>query len=167
MSLRIAKIFLLMAVAFYYTLVVFNNLTDYGSNYQFVHHVLLMDTTFPGNRGMWRAIHSTFIQTMFYDGIIAWEGATALLTWTGVIQLLCAIRYTPSAFNAAKRYSIIALTFGMLLWFAAFVSVGGEWFLMWQSNTWNGEDKAFHIFLMIGIILLLIIFPDTEVGAVS
>jgi predicted small integral membrane protein len=162
MSLRIAKIFLLIAVAFYYTLVVFNNLTDYGSNYQFVHHVLLMDTTFPGNRGMGRAIHSTLVQTMFYDGIIGWEGATALLTWIGVVQLLRAVRKQPTVFNAAKRYSIIALTLGMLLWFTAFISVGGEWFLMWQSNIWNGEDKAFHIFVVLGIILLLVALPDTE-----
>lgn len=162
MSLRIAKIFLLIAVAFYYTLVVFNNLIDYGSNYAFVHHVLLMDTTFPGNRGLWRAIHSTLVQTMFYDGIIGWEGATALLTWIGVVQLLRAVRKQASVFNASKRYSIIALTLGMLLWFTAFISVGGEWFLMWQSNIWNGEDKAFHIFVVLGIILLLVALPDTE-----
>jgi predicted small integral membrane protein len=53
---RLSKTLLVAASAFYYTLVVFNNLTDYNSNYQFVHHVLLMDSTFPGNRGMWRAI---------------------------------------------------------------------------------------------------------------
>ena len=53
MTSRIAKIFLLAGIALFYTLVVFNNLTDFDSNYQFVRHVLAMDTTFPGNRGMW------------------------------------------------------------------------------------------------------------------
>jgi len=42
----------LLAVALYYLVVAFNNLTDYNSNYQFVHHVLLMDSTFPGNHGL-------------------------------------------------------------------------------------------------------------------
>ena len=55
MSVRIAKIALVFGVAIFYTFVVFNNMTDYGSNYQFVRHVLMMDSTFPGNHGMWRA----------------------------------------------------------------------------------------------------------------
>ena len=52
MTLRIPKVLLVAGVAFYYTLVVLNNCTDYGTNYQFVRHVMLMDTTFPGNHGM-------------------------------------------------------------------------------------------------------------------
>jgi predicted small integral membrane protein len=55
MTLHLAKVALVAAVAFFYTLVVFNNVTDYESNHQFVLHVLAMDTTIPGNHGMWRA----------------------------------------------------------------------------------------------------------------
>lgn len=33
-------------------LVVFNNLTNYASNNQFVHHVLLIDSTFPGHHAL-------------------------------------------------------------------------------------------------------------------
>ena len=51
MITRSAKMLLLAGVALFYTLVVFNNLTDFDSNYQFVRHVLTMDTTFPGNNG--------------------------------------------------------------------------------------------------------------------
>ena len=162
MTLRLAKIVLVAAVAFFYTLIVFNNTTDYGSNYQFVHHVLLMDTTFPGNHGMWRAIHPQVVQVVFYDGIICWEAVTMVLTWVGVAQLLLALRLPAVAFNSAKRFSIAALTLGMLLWFVAFISVGGEWFLMWQSKLWNGQDAAFRMFTVIGIVFLLLVLPDAE-----
>ena len=40
--------------------------TDYGSNYEFVRHVLMMDSTFPGNHGMWRAVNSSLVHTVFY-----------------------------------------------------------------------------------------------------
>ena len=60
MITRTAKLLLLAAIALFYTLVVFNNTTDFDSNYQFVRHVLMMDTTFPGNRGMWRALDAPF-----------------------------------------------------------------------------------------------------------
>ena len=162
MILRLTKIALVAAVAFFYTLVVFNNLTDYRSNYQFVQHVLSMDTTFPGNRGMWRALHQPLLQTIFYNGIIGWEGVTMLLTWMGGFQLMLRVRKPAVDFNAAKRLSIVALTTGMLLWFVAFISVGGEWFLMWQSKLWNGQEEAFRMFTILGIVLALLVLPDTE-----
>ena len=44
MTLRVAKMLLVFAVALFYTFVVLNNTTDYDSNYQFVRHVLMMDS---------------------------------------------------------------------------------------------------------------------------
>ena len=73
MITRIAKLLLLAGLALFYTLVVFDNLTDPNSNYQFVRHVLSMDTTFPGNNGMWRAMPSPAWHWVFYVSIIAWE----------------------------------------------------------------------------------------------
>jgi predicted small integral membrane protein len=55
---------------------------------------------------------------------------------------------------------IAALTLGCLLWFVAFLTVGGEWFLMWQSRTWNGQDAAFRMFASIGIILVYLSLPE-------
>ena len=55
MILRVSKTLLVLAVALYYSIVVFNNITDYDSNFQFVRHVLMMDSTFPNNSAMWHA----------------------------------------------------------------------------------------------------------------
>lgn len=81
MTIRWAKILLLAAIGLNYALVVFDNLTDFGSNYQFVRHVLMMDSTLPGNHGMWRAISMPGIHLVFYWLIIAWEAASAWLLW--------------------------------------------------------------------------------------
>jgi predicted small integral membrane protein len=162
MTLRIAKILLVASSALFYTLVVFNNTTDYGSNYQFVRHVLLMDTTFPSNQVMWRDIHSPGVYTVLYWGIIGWEAVVAILTWIGAIQLVRVLRAPAAEFNVAKRISIAALTLGMLLWFVAFICIGGEWFLMWQSKVWNGQETASRMFASFGIVLVLLALPDTE-----
>jgi predicted small integral membrane protein len=161
-TLRIAKVMLVAAVALFYTLVVFNNITDYGTNYQFVRHILLMDTTFPANHGMWRAIHSPVAVTAFYSIIIAWEALIALFCWIGTAHLARSIRRPASAFNISKRWAIAALTLAMLLCLVAFVSIGGEWFLMWQSVLWNGQEVAFHMFAGLGIVLLLLVQQDAE-----
>jgi predicted small integral membrane protein len=163
--IRMSKILLLSGVAFLYLLVVFNNLADYGSNAQLVRHVLLMDTTFPGNHGMWRSISSPVVDTIFYWGIIGWEIATAILLIWGILRLLYAFRRPATFFNAAKSIAVLALTLSLLMWLVAFLSVGGEWFLMWQSHTWNGQEAAFREFAVIGIVLLLLVVPDTDLQA--
>lgn len=162
MTLRTIKMLLVFGVAVFYTFVVFNNVTDYHSNYQFVRHVLMMDSTFPGNRGMWRALNSPAIHTAFYVSIIGWETLTMLLSWWGGVRLARALRGSASAFHQAKRVAIAALALSLLMWLVAFLAVGGEWFLMWQSKNWNGQDAAFRMFTVIGIVLVLLVQPDTE-----
>ena len=162
MIIRTTKLLLVLGVALFYTFVVFNNITDYGSNYEFVHHVLMMDSTFPGNRGMWRAINSPVVHTVFYLSIIIWETITMLLCWWGGFRLAQARRGTAPEFQRAKRISIVALTLSLLMWLVAFLSVGGEWFLMWQSKSWNGQDAAFRMFTVVGIVLVIVVQPDTE-----
>ena len=162
MMLRAAKSLLVLAVALFYAFVVFNNVTDYDSNYQFVRHVLMMDSTFPGNHGMWRAINSPALHTAFYVSMIAWEFATMALCWWGGIRMLKARRGTVAEFARAKSVAVAALTLSLLMWLVAFLSVGGEWFLMWQSKSWNGQDAAFRMFTVVGIVLLLVAQPVAE-----
>jgi predicted small integral membrane protein len=162
MTLRIAKVLLVFAVSLFYSLVVLNNTTDYNSNFQFIRHVLMMDSTFPGNRGMWRALNSPAWHTMFYLLIIAWEGTTMALLWWGGLRLARTLHRPAATFNRAKTLAIAALTLGMLMWLVAFLTVGGEWFLMWQARQWNGQDTAFRMFTVIGVVLLLVAQPESE-----
>lgn len=162
MATRVAKILLICGVTVYYALVVFNNLTDFGSNYAFVQHVLEMDTTFPGNHGMWRAITSPTVHLIFYLAIIASELAmTVLLAW-GAVRLIRAYSAAAEAFNRAKNIAVLALAVSLLLWLVAFLAIGGEWFLMWQSRAWNGEDAAFRMFMIAGVVLLFLVQPERD-----
>jgi len=45
---RLSKTVMVGSLGVFGLLVALNNITDYGSNYAFVRHVLSMDTTFPG-----------------------------------------------------------------------------------------------------------------------
>jgi len=58
--------------------------------------------------------------------------------------------------------AILGLTLSLLMWLIAFLAVGGEWFLMWQSKNWNGQDAAFRMFAVIGIVLVILMQADTE-----
>ena len=164
MYTRYSKVILIAVVALFASLVAFNNVTDYGSNYEFVRHVLEMDTTFPGNRAMWRAIASPVVHQTSYALIIAIEAMVAVLCWTGALRLVRSIR-DARRFNRAKGLAIAGLTLGIVLWFTGFITVGGEWFLMWQSQTWNGQQAAFRFVVVLGLVLVYLVQPDGEIDA--
>ena len=67
---RILKILVTSGVALFFTLVAIGNLTDYGSNFAFVQHVLAMDTTFRSPALMWRAIDVSWAHHLAYGLII-------------------------------------------------------------------------------------------------
>lgn len=161
MYTRLSKIILVWAIALFASLVAFSNLTDYNSNYEIISHVLKMDTTFPDNQGLWRAIESPFIHHVVYGLIIFVEIIVAILCWLGGYRLLKSIR-NPVTFNQAKKLAILGLTLGFILWFTGFMTIGGEWFLMWQSDVANGQQAAFRLVVIIGILLIYLIQPDED-----
>src|ERR1700689_2876933 len=64
--LRLSKIAMIAALAGLAFIVAYDNIVDYNSNYDVVRHVLSMDTTFPHNELMHRAIADEHIWTAAY-----------------------------------------------------------------------------------------------------
>ena len=162
---RLSKVALLAASCFFLFLVVLNNLTDYGSNFLFVENVLGMTTTFEGNALQWRAITAPWVHHVFYAMIILWEAvAMGVIGW-GSLLLIRALRADAATFQRAKRVGLAGLTLSMLQWYVAFITVGGEWFLMWQSDIWNGQDAAFRMFAMMAASAIFLNQRDEELDS--
>ena len=159
---RLSKTALVAAIAFFASLVAFGNITDYGTNFAFVMHVFAMDTIFPDATIKYRAIESPFIQNLGYILIIAAETLTAILCWVGAFVMLRQRKAGADAFNRSKALAIAGLTLGFLVWQVGFMSVGGEWFGMWMSKTWNGVPDAFRFFITIICVLIYVVLPDGE-----
>jgi predicted small integral membrane protein len=155
---------MVLAVAAFALLVAFNNLTDYGSNFLFVRHVLSMDTTFPGNAAMYRAITAPAAWHAVYGLIIAAEGVTGLLLVCGAVSMWRARHASGVVFERAKKWGVVGAAAGFLLWFLVFMVGGGEWFLMWQSKTWTGQDAAFRIYAAILGVLVFVNQPDPDIA---
>jgi predicted small integral membrane protein len=157
---RVSKLLLVFTVAVYFTLVVVGNIFDYGVNYAWVKNVLNMGSTFEGNNFMWRAIENPMIHNIFYWIIIIWESLAGLCCWIGSFSMYKNLKKNSNNFEKSKTYGILGLMLGLLLWFFAFITIGGEWFLMWQSEMWNGQDAAFMMFTIMGIIFLSLLIKD-------
>jgi predicted small integral membrane protein len=161
-AIRAAKLALVAAVALFASLVTFGNLTDYNTNFAFVQHVLSMDTIFSFSTIKYRAITDPTLHHAAYAVIIATEAATAVLCWIGAVMLLRRLRADAGAFNRAKTFAVLGLTLGFLLWQVGFMSIGGEWFGMWQSQQWNGVPSAYRFVMVIVAVLIFVVLPDQE-----
>lgn len=162
MVIRLSKIMLIMAIAFFASLVVIGNVTDYQTNFKFVYHVFRMDTIFPDASIRYRQINSPIIVRGSYILIILLEMATAVLCWIGSIVLLKNVKKSSLIFNHKKCIAITGLTIGFLVWQVGFMSIGGEWFGMWMSRQWNGVPDAFRFFITICLVLIYVSMPDHD-----
>jgi predicted small integral membrane protein len=160
--IRLAKVAVIAALAAFALLVAYNNIVDYDSNYQFVRHVLSMDTIFPDSTLRSRAIDSETIWRAAYALIIVTEASTGLLLALGAVVLLGRLQADAKIFNHAKLWAVAGLTLGFCLWFFGFVAIGGEYFAMWQSKLWNGQDGAFRIATTMLAALVFVSLPDGE-----
>ncbi|MEW1779280.1 DUF2165 domain-containing protein [Streptomyces sp. NPDC086777] len=153
-ALSLAAAVLTGTVALYIALVAFGNITDFGTNQAFVQHVLAMDTTFKDDDLMWRAITDKGLENTAYVLIIGWETLAALVliagTWLWVRR--DDVR--------ARRVSTYGLLMLVLLFGAGFIGIGGEWFSMWQSKTWNGLDAATRVLVLTGVALVVVQLSD-------
>jgi predicted small integral membrane protein len=162
LTTRLVKAAMVASTALFALLVTLNNIIDYGTNYEFVRHTLSMDTTFPNNALMGRAITAPALWTAGYWLIILTEAAVGITLAIGAAQLARSSRAAAAEFNAAKRYVLIGVGLGFLLWFTGFMAVGGEWFAMWQSKTWNGQQAAFRFYMTLLAVGIFVNQTDGE-----
>jgi predicted small integral membrane protein len=157
---RLGQTALTLTLGLYFMLVVFGNITDYGTNFQFVKHVLSMDSLPSDPHVAWRAIKSEPLYHFAYALMIAWEAVAGLLCTFGGTRM--ASRLTSRSFEEAKTFAIAGMWTGMLLWSLAFITIGGEWFMMWESTTWNGELTALRMFMLNSMLLLFLYVVDLK-----
>lgn len=148
--------------ALYIGLVAFGNITDYDTNYAFVQHVLSMDTTnFGAEPGtgldpdvMWRSISDPVLWNVGYIAIIVWESVAAIVLIAALVLWVRSF-VRRGGYETPKAVSSIGLLMILVLFFAGFVDVGGEWFSMWRSTAWNGLDTAFRNGMFAAVTLIL------------
>jgi len=161
---RLAKIAMCLALGLFCLLVAFDNISDYSTNYTFVQHVLSMDTTFPDNGLKYRAITHPIAWQLAYAAIITAQAFAGLFFTAGALRLYT-LRNSPAVdFNRAKSFAIAGATLAFLIWFFGFMVVGGEWFAMWESKVWNGQEAAFRFYMTALALLIFLNQPDRDIG---
>jgi len=156
-SVRAIKALLVATVGGFALLVVFGNVTDYDTNFQFVKHVLAMDARRPdlGLTIEYRAIPWEWAWHAAYIGVIITEAFIMVACLYGAVKMFMNIRRSDAEFNGAKRWALWGLAVGLFLWFFGFQAVGGEWFGMWMNESWNGIPDAVRLCTYIATVLII------------
>ncbi|TWI93138.1 putative small integral membrane protein [Roseibium hamelinense] len=160
LCLQISKVCLVASAGLFAFLAGLSNIQDPHANMPFVRHVLSMDTVFADNPLSWRAITNTAVHTFAFGAIVFVEFAVAALCFLGALNLARAAGKSPAAFHDSKGLACLGLTLGILLWFTGFMTIGGEWFLMWQSTQWSGIDAAFRFSALLLLMLVFVQQPE-------
>ena len=162
LAARLTKVVMVASLALFALAVTFGNIVDYGANLEFVRHVLSMDSTFGDPSVTGRAVTAPRLWHLAYRAIIAGEGLTCLAFAVAAAQLARHLRSDAARFRRAKRFVFVGAVLGFLVWFVGFMVVGGEWFAMWQSKQWNGQEAAFRFYMTLLGVLVFVNQDDPE-----
>ncbi|KAB0501448.1 MULTISPECIES: DUF2165 family protein [Pseudomonas] len=158
--IRYSKVILMAYISFFGLLVMFSNFTDYATNYEYVGHVLSMDTTRENLNLSYRAITSPMLHHRIYWIIITLEVIYTAFCLLGTFHLYRNIHASPEDFHEAKKFAIIGLLVAMFVYYVGLQVIGVEWFNMDESQTWNAKDWARHI---VDFILPLLIYVAVRI----
>ncbi len=162
---RLAKILISLSLALFCLLVAFDNITDPHANYEFVTHVMSMDTTYPGNALMYRSVTSPLVWQITYALIIATQLVCGGLFLAGAIGMWRARTAAAEVFQQAKAFAMAGALLAFLLWFFVFMVIAGEWFAMWQSKDWNAQQSSFRFYITVLAVLIFLNQPDPNLPA--
>ncbi|MFN7120333.1 MAG: DUF2165 family protein [Saprospiraceae bacterium] len=155
--LRLVQISVAALAGIYLLLVGINNVLDYDVNFEFAKQVMSMQDTFPSNDlDDWRSITQLWLIHIFYIGIIILEISGGLFTLKGTADLFKNRYNAVTIFQQKKQFAFLGMLLGLVLWAGIFLIVAGEWFLMWQSATWNAQGTAFNLAILYGVFILIL-----------
>lgn len=157
--LRLSQTVLSALLAAYGLLVAFTNLSDYAVNFEFVRMVAGMSDTFGALKAARSVQHPVVLHGM-YVLIIAAEAGSGWLCARSAWRMWRARHAPGMLFESVKGSAVKGVLLGLALWFGAFVTVGGEWFMMWQSKTWNAQATAFSLAVFYAVVLLVLLLKD-------
>ena len=157
---RIFKVMLTTSCAVFMTIVVFNHIQFYSVNFEYLQHIMRMDSLPTMPEYMWRAIEAEPIHHACYGFVILCETIAAGLLWLGAWQMFKNRKMPTQQFEHEKLWSINGLSFSLLIYILLFYAVGSEWFVSWQSSLWNAKKAALPILCMIGFCLIYLNQPE-------
>ncbi|CAM3156065.1 DUF2165 family protein [Moritella viscosa] len=159
---RITKIILSISISLFFLFVGIDNLLNFNANYQFVQHVLAMNSMqlwFDASTLEYRTVTNPTIQLISYTIIIFAELLAGIFGLIGSIIMVKNIN--KADFSQGQACFLFGGSVAIALWYLGFAVIDGEWFSMW-ANQWNGQMKAYTFATSILVSMIYVLIPTPE-----
>jgi predicted small integral membrane protein len=155
---RYFKTLLAFIIAVFCLSVGIDNIIDYQVNYEFVKHVVQMDTMktwFDLDISIKRGISNPAIHALLFHIIIASELISGLLALYSAFTMMKSIK-DHALFRAAKSTFVMSAGLMLTIWYFGFNVVAANWFYMW-ANVYDAQAPAynFSIMILLGTIYIM------------
>lgn len=153
--IRALKGLLLSAPAVLLSLAVIGNVFSYDINFEYIKHIMSMDTTFLHPKLMWRAVSNPIFYHLAYFFLIILELIASIFLWIGVITVFKNLYQSTDKFEHAKQWGRAGLLLALFIYSFLFFTIANEWYSSWQSNIWNAKAIATPFIILFGITYLI------------
>lgn len=145
-----------LLAASFYLVVAFDNITNPDSNWVYVKGVMSLDGVPAGSGFGWRAIHASPVFAIAYVGVICGEVfAGALMGFGGFKGWQDKGHHDD--WLGAQRATLLGGMIGLGVFFFGFIVVGGNWFVMYLNQKWNGLEPAFQTSVLTLLSLIVVL----------
>ncbi len=154
--LRIAKVFLIFAVAMWGLVGAFGNVTDWDGTIGAVGAATSM-ATFEGGVDSWKATTNPAVIFAGALFIMLSKVLAGLLCLAGAWRMLVT-RGDDAAFAKAKTLALTGCAVAVFMLFGGFIVIAESWFELWQSEVMRAPvlESAYRYAGMIALIALFV-----------
>lgn len=154
---RFASVLVAMTAA-YYLVVAVDNVTNPSSNWVFVQGVVSGDGVPPDSGFEWRFVDATWFQVVVYVMIIVGEAVA------GAVLAVAAVSGWRTSADAigwqrGQRLTLLGTAIGLGVFFLGFVTIGGNWWVMYLNSSWNGLQPAFQnsVLTLLTVVVVVVV----------
>jgi len=94
--------------------------------------------------------------------MIAVQLLCGVLMFWGAWRMIRRIGGSAAAFERSKNVGYLGLGLSIALWLGGFLGLGGYWFMMWLSSSYNATDGSFQQSVAALLVLLVLMQRETD-----
>jgi len=159
---RFCKILLVLSVALFLSVVVYDTLTAVEPHLTLVQRIMTMEFTPRDATALVRAVTDPEVQRYTLLGLIGMLCLALVLCWVGTLRLTLNLLGSDARFNRAKGPASLGITLGFCYYAVGYLTVAGEWFGLRHGSLWDGASLT-RLLCYFGLVLIFLTLKDETV----
>lgn len=155
--IRIVKALLVLSIGLHALFYVLQNLANLEAAHGAMAYVMSNADHAVYQNTLFFYVTNPALQWVALSIVFALEFAVGILGIKGGWDLFRARNAPAAEFRAAKRAGIMAAGLALFVWFGVFMTWGGAFFQMWQTQVGTGSLEGAFMYAVISVVVILFV----------